>query len=246
MPNWVFNNVTIQGPASEVDSIKVKLNEPFVRVHDTYDMETKKTISKDFTYTNPIFALWNICRPDESMMSEYNNQPPLTKASIDDKEAFWKEIQEQHDTSNDWYNWNIRNWGTKWDTAVSDTEQYPDTELNEYQISGDESFVSYRFNTAWAPPIQAIEKLSLLVPNCVISLSYEEESGWGGECDFENGEVTAKQEYESRCRDCDEMDTTEYCDECQIDVCSSCYNFDEADPDDVKQCQTHAVKLESK
>ncbi len=29
MPNWVYNTLTIQGPKSEVDMIKDRLNKPF-------------------------------------------------------------------------------------------------------------------------------------------------------------------------------------------------------------------------
>jgi len=44
----------------------------------------------------------------------------------------------------DWYNWNVNNWGTKWDVAsvfIGD-----DTEEDSIQFS---------FDTAWAPPVAA-------------------------------------------------------------------------------------------
>ena len=83
----------------------------------------------------------------------------------------------------DWYDWRVKNWGTKWDVAISNDEKYPDTHLTEESTTG----LSYNFNTAWSPPIEAITKLSEQYPDVTFNLSYEEETGWGGEVEFENG-----------------------------------------------------------
>lgn len=47
----------------------------------------------------------------------------------------------------DWYDWNINNWGTKWDFALESIER---TDANTVQAS---------FESAWAPPTGAYEKL---------------------------------------------------------------------------------------
>jgi hypothetical protein len=38
MPNWVYNTLTIQGPKSEIDMIKDRLNKPFTLAQETYGM----------------------------------------------------------------------------------------------------------------------------------------------------------------------------------------------------------------
>ncbi len=38
MPNWVYNTLTIQGPKSEIDYIKDRLNSPFTLAQETYGM----------------------------------------------------------------------------------------------------------------------------------------------------------------------------------------------------------------
>ncbi|NBX77886.1 hypothetical protein EBQ93_00830, partial [bacterium] len=91
--------------------------------------------------------------------------------------------------------------------------------------------------------VTILTKLSNLVPNSLLTLEYEEETGWGGEYEILRGEVKELISYENRCYACDSYDTNDYCDECQINVCSECLDFSEADPDDVAQCQTHAVQL---
>lgn len=47
----------------------------------------------------------------------------------------------------DWYDWNVANWGTKWDVDLEDPELL------------DPNTVSAWFDSAWAPPVNAYEKL---------------------------------------------------------------------------------------
>jgi hypothetical protein len=47
----------------------------------------------------------------------------------------------------DWYNWNIANWGTKWDFNLESVERV------------DANTVTGSFESAWAPPTTAYERL---------------------------------------------------------------------------------------
>lgn len=47
----------------------------------------------------------------------------------------------------DWYDWNIQNWGTKWDFQLENVERV------------DENTLTAAFDTAWSPPIGAYERL---------------------------------------------------------------------------------------
>ena len=49
----------------------------------------------------------------------------------------------------DWYDWNVANWGTKWDVNLEDIVRVGDT-------------VTAWFESAWAPPCNAYEKLCAL------------------------------------------------------------------------------------
>ena len=96
------------------------------------------------------------------------------------------------------------------------------SQLVEHKSEGEDQWLIYRFDTAWSPPVPAMQKLSKLVPNCVVTLSYEEEQGWGGEIEFVRGEITAESDYDSKCHDCDETNNIDYCEECGSSVCLSC------------------------
>ena len=50
----------------------------------------------------------------------------------------------------DWYDWNINNWGTKWDFALDSKDQV------------DANTLTASFDSAWAPPVTAYEKLTEL------------------------------------------------------------------------------------
>ena len=61
MPNWVYNTVTIQGPKSEIDYIKDRLNRPFTLAQETFGMGDISlsgfpTKIEQVTYSNPVFA----------------------------------------------------------------------------------------------------------------------------------------------------------------------------------------------
>ncbi len=56
MPNWVYNTLTIQGPKSEIDYIKDRLNSPFTLAQETYGMGD---INKEIIESNPPTELEN-------------------------------------------------------------------------------------------------------------------------------------------------------------------------------------------
>lgn len=235
MPNWCYNTVTIQGPKDQVDFIKNKLNEPYTRQHDQWNPETGQMEIKDYHYDSPVFSFWNIYRPEQDgvsldvYMQQNDHSKPLAEQLLF--------------AGNNWYDWNVRNWGTKWDVGVSNDTEYPDTELMEHESKGEDQWLVYKLNTAWSPPTPAMEKLSALVPNCVVTLNFEEETGWGGEYEFVNGEMTAEFNYESQCRDCDETDCMEYCENDCGEICNKCHWLGEADLELVAECPTHKVYL---
>ena len=68
--------------------------------------------------------------------------------------------------SDGWYNWSIKNWGTKW---------------NAYDVTTNvtDQGVSYNFTTAWAPPESWLRAATEKYPEIKFMLAYFE-----GGCDF--------------------------------------------------------------
>ena len=249
MPNWVYNTLTIQGPKEEIDMIKDRLGKPFTISVENFGMGDISANGfpmkiKEVTYSAPVFAFHNIhSYKDEGITDEeYACQPKRGDYSMDDPNWFAKSV-EFAKTQKDWYSWNNSNWGTKWDVAVSDDDKYPNTELIEYKSEGEDNWLVYKYETAWSPAVTVLTKLSNLVPTSVLTLEYEEETGWGGEYEIVRGEVREILEYENRCYACQSFDTLSYCENDCGEFCSECNDGSWQDEEAMAECQTHMVFL---
>ena len=69
----------------------------------------------------------------------------------------------------DWYQWSVDNWGTKWDVEA-------DGEVAESDWMHDvpASQVQYSFESAWGPPLEAVKTLIARHPELVFAIFYNE------------------------------------------------------------------------
>lgn len=230
MPNWVYNGLTIEGNPEQVEKLVEQMNRPFVdSIISNGDLAYQVKQTK---YVNPIFSFRNIIGPTD--LEAYKAQP-------------WTgDMENRVEHPDSWYNWNIRNWGVKWDVAVSIDDQYPDTYMEGPVENGENKVVYYNFNTPWGIADKALTNLSSQYPSLLFTLSYEEETGWGGELEILRGVIISQSEYENKCRDCDTEDQMEYCENDCGEICGNCNWLGEADLDAVAICQTHAIYLDTK
>jgi len=214
MPNWVFNGLTVEGSPSSVQKLKEQVGKPFTRENDQWNKDTDKMEVSTTTYSNPVFAFWNIIAPTN--LVEYIKQPDWVTA----------DGVEKSDLS--WYTWNLQNWGVKWDVAVHDGDEYPDTELEDEQTNGENTVLLYRFNTPWGCPDSALMLLSSQFPDLLLTNEYEEEQGWGGEIEYLRGKMTELGGYNWKCSNCDYKETDEppYCEDCEASICPECLYAD--------------------
>lgn len=99
----------------------------------------------------------------------------------------------------DWYNWQVNNWGTKWDVTAtiyfdSSTHSrgystYTDTEVR---------IVGINFDSAWSPPVLAIAELARQFPKISIYHSFDESgSDFSGYNMYRNGICVEEKEFQS-------------------------------------------------
>jgi hypothetical protein len=62
----------------------------------------------------------------------------------------------------DWYDWQVYNWGTKWDASST------------YLDYADEGSACWEFQTAWSPPQGIYDELSRRFPDLSISWFFDE------------------------------------------------------------------------
>jgi hypothetical protein len=86
-------------------------------------------------------------------------------------------------TPNNWYNFNNREWGTKWDTYDLHVESAP------------KSFFA-TFSSAWSPPTQVFEAIVEQHPDLDFDFYWEEEQGWGGEAIGSGGYYSLTNEWD--------------------------------------------------
>ena len=53
---------------------------------------------------------------------------------------FFSSLFPRPEAEEDWYSWNVSNWGTKWDASIQQYERL------------DENTITVEFDTAWSPP----------------------------------------------------------------------------------------------
>jgi hypothetical protein len=205
MPNWVFNSLLIEAEPQVISKIKAQVSAPYENEH--LDWRTNQPVKQ---MVEQPFSFWNIIKPTN--LDAYHDKP---NAKQDLSEA------------DHWYNWNIRNWGVKWEAK------------EVYENESDESMLSYNFDTPWGVAEEAMLELSRQYPTAKLSLEFEEEQGWGGEVVFTNGESEIIQEYNDKCRQCGALDVMDYCDTCECNVCAKC-NYAEFAPEIM--CETHKEK----
>ena len=149
MPNWVSNSVRVTGSKEELQ----RFAEQAGKSYESFGGVREEHIS-----------FWNFVRPEEEILEEYFGN---------ERQGLSLEERLQYKT-NHWYDWNIRNWGCKWDASDVYFEDW-DGEL------------AYDFETPWSFPYEAIRAMVAQYPTLTFTVRFLEEQGWGGEAYGANG-----------------------------------------------------------
>lgn len=153
MPNHVHNIINLTGP---VEDIK-KLSE--LVYNKNYRYSDGEIEEKAFDFDRIIHMPKNIYRGG---------------LGLEEKEKYGK---------NNWYDWSIANWGTKWNAY----------DISEPNISLKEKSGSYKisFNTAWSAPLPVYFELARLFPRIEGLIQYaDEDMGYNcGEIKIEGGQL---------------------------------------------------------
>ena len=210
MPNWVFNYLTVEGSKEDIAKLKAQVGATVKTKYKGAD-EIDEMLDRE-----PIFSFMNILPPPEDKLDEYHAVHGYANG------------EKTGDTEYNWYNFNVREWGTKWDAR--------DVEL----LEDDETYLHYKFDTAWSPPTEVITKLAEQNPNLNITLEYREEQGWGGEVNFNGSTTEVVKEWDIPDSHAEEIEVNN-------EYCWKCENFDgdysdlyEDCPENLKPIEIHA------
>lgn len=175
MPNWVNNSVTVRGQGADIKAFREKAGREY-----SHNGET----------SNRCFSFMNFIAPPQEAI---------------DSGEYWGThgfVNGEHSgqTANNWYNWNNREWGTKWDACEEELEQEGDF------------FLRYRFDTAWAPPEPVFRAMIAQHPTLEFEIRSVEEQGWGVELESDGeGNMIVKDEWDIPDNHEDSMRRTDTC-----------------------------------
>lgn len=172
MPNWVSNSVSITAEN------KADL--------DAFLEKAKGGQSKIIQDTNEFHFGAFIHPSDEDLpyyKGEVEEDKPEGYENWTTEEQFAYTYKMKF-AGRDWYDWNVREWGTKWDSC--------DTDVNRL----DDLKASITFQTAWSIPEPVLRAMVEQHPELTFSIWAEEEQGWGAEFVGANGSLVVTEEWD--------------------------------------------------
>ena len=122
--------------------------------------------------TETIRTLWDEAnREGSGLLNAMKPMPKeldgTTSPTPQEGQAGYKGPQPKIDGFDNWYDWRVQNWGTKWDIDPGEGLEFTDNGDGTAQISG-------WFESAWAPPIQAYDTFLDDMDGCSLTADYHE------------------------------------------------------------------------
>jgi hypothetical protein len=192
MPNHTANNFTITGPIADIKRFidiakdgdtELSFNKLVPMPDELRGISSPVRIMTQ-AEIDEVWATWNKQKADGTL-SEYQKGGPfglgITQETSD-------RLIEKYGT-NDWYEWAVKNWGTKWDCY--DVTSWDITE------NGDNSSATIYYQTAWSPVTKAWETISKNYPSLEFFHEFADEGGgFVGNQLIQNGDIVEDNDYE--------------------------------------------------
>lgn len=179
MPNWVSNWVGASGTEADIRAFVEKAGKPYDTINTSWDATTKAMKSVEATHTEP-FSFWNFIEPEDKVAyhADAHGEKPEGYADWTHEQKMAHDLQF---SGNGWYDWNVREWGTKWDAC--------DPCVNEIVADGKgNASVSITFETAWSIPEPVFRAMVAQHPTIDFDFESEEEQGWGAKYTSSDGD----------------------------------------------------------
>jgi hypothetical protein len=181
--------MTVTGKEADLRRFAEKASKPYTSYHKgvtTVDENGSSSYNADAVneqVRDYCISFMNFVAPEDLNMyygaSEYNPEGYESWTS-EERIAYKMKF-----SSDGWYDWNVRNWGTKWDAC------WPEITSNNPELG----VLGYRFETAWSPAEKAFRKMAEQHPELTFEFYCEEEQGWGVEFKGQNGRLSIVKEW---------------------------------------------------
>lgn len=171
MPNWCSNSLFIKGDRQQLrdfqervtqkptDDAEVKMDSYSI-LHNLYPCPQELRDTTSSFYTAEPNPKWAELLASGEITQEWHDELVERNA----KGYAQQQANQAKYGYNDWYDWCVDKWGTKWGDC--------DTELHGDASDGS---ISLTFESAWSPPVDGIIHISTLFPDLVFLMSWAEE-----------------------------------------------------------------------
>ena len=192
MPNWTGNRLSIIGLVEDIDLFEADR----LAALKAHDCDIEQCITFHMVLPMPKELKGTISprpRTEEQIRQDAKDygwpeevlQVALERCLTPELAVRLDELKAKYGADN-WYDWCINNWGTKWDACHAAIERVP------YVLAGPQSKdrVEISFDTAWCAPEPVIHALVRKYPNLnfVHSYSYEGEENTDFTVDYRMNE----------------------------------------------------------
>lgn len=235
MPNWVQNRLVITSDQWTLNNLKEQVKQGYDEHH--YDVMSNSIahnrVEGEFLLWNIIrptnlSAYYEYDKHNEAHAKRLVNQAfgaedkqksaedmigllqeRIASITQDELAETAKKFDEDLRHGQDWYHWNIRNWGTKW-------------EISEARLVEESGKLVFHFETAWSPPTNALNELAAQYPKAVMTLTCIDEGDmFAGEVHWQNKKMVQELA----------LDITHGLKEDMYGYCYACSDGNENDPE---------------
>lgn len=202
MPNWVYNHLSVAGEKKDLLAFAEKARQEHETLWLTQGWKFDEALGKNVAVPEnervieremsgeSVISFWNFLRPaDEDLPYYFGHKVKPEDEDDPDATSEQKLAKAMTFGGSDAYDWNVRNWGTKWDAGSAELDEDLDT-------LKDEDTLTYRYETAWSIPEGFMRAMVGQHPELSFSFECEEEQGWGACFESEDGTLSLVKEWD--------------------------------------------------
>ena len=176
MPNWCQNEVSIYGDEEDIKKLKAEVftvdednKQPYLDFNKVVPMpkELANSVSPPTIVSEEIIRMRDLVKANPSIQSIWVNGRQIKDDMWSDRYITKEqsEILKKTYGANNWYDWRVTNWGTKWGIDGESIQFYDE----------DDNHIELHFDTAWGPPDEIYQELRDKYEDIEISWFYRED-----------------------------------------------------------------------
>ncbi len=177
MPNWCQNEVSIYGDKEDIKKLKAEVftidknnKQPYLDFNKVIPMpkELEDTISPSNVVSEEFIRMRDLLFANHSIQSIWIGGKQIKQDNWGGRYMTERqsEILKKTFGADNWYDWRVTNWGTKWGID-GDSIQFYDEDNDRIEL---------HFDTAWSPPDEIASSLREQYKDIDMSWFYREDS----------------------------------------------------------------------